>query len=310
MQKQKTNFDILSDDKTLKDTIGQSLLKGLGYSDSASSEVKRYLSEIVAPGFEPFVRQELTWNPTANINELIFSGINKLKTGMDKRLTDAGLTASDIDPLILNKRLADNETLLAMGVDPATGEVSTTMSPRPSQKDNIDPLGFESALAGISSDDMGFMNFLLSNQGKIQADFLKEKEVQERIDPDEFAGLGDAALRASLGLKPGEDIPYYPGGSPPGTFKGEGGNIGKFPAMEFPLLQNKKEPEDLRAKQQAAAQFASGAAKKPEYKISDYLVSQRDALRSLYEKSPEFLQTKFKSPRSQFAGLTYTKGRA
>jgi len=310
MQKQKTNFDILSDDKILKATVGQSLLKGLGYSDSASIEVKRYLSEIVAPGFENFVRGEFALNPAANIDEIIFSGINKLKTGMDVRLTDAGLTASDIDPASLGRRLADDETLFAMGVDPATGEVSTTMSPRPRQKDNIDPLGFESAIAGLASDDMGFMNFLLSNQGKIQADYLKAKEAQVQPDPDEFAALGNAVLRASFGLKPGEDIPSYPGGSPPGTFKGEGGKTGKFPAMEFPVLKGRKETEGLMKTQQAAAQFAFTALEKPEFKVSDYLVTQRDTLRGLYEKSPEFLQSKFRGPRSQFGGLTYTRGRA
>ena len=308
MQKQKTNFDILSDNETFKTSIGQSLLEGLGYSDSASSEVKRYLSEIVAPGFESLIRDELSKNPSADIDSIIFSGINNLKTGMDARLTDAGLTAADIDPLSLSKRLASDDTLLAMGVDPVTREVSTTMSPKPTQKANIDPLGFQSAIAGIASDDMGFMNFLLSNQQQIQSDFLKAKETQKQPDQDEFAALGNAALKASLGLKPEDDIPSYPGGTPPSTFVGEGGNIGQFPEMNFPILGQKKEPEGLGQKQREAAQFALGALEKPDLKVSDYLKQQSDTLRSLYQKSPEFIQSKFRRP-SAFSGITYTQGR-
>jgi len=308
MQKQKTNFDILSDNETFKTSIGQSLLEALGYSDSASSEVKRYLSEIVAPGFESLIRDKLSKNPSADIDSIIFSGINDLKTGMDARLTDAGLTAADIDPLSLSKRLADDDTLLAMGVDPVTREVSTTMSPKPTQKANIDPLGFQSAIAGIASDDMGFMNFLLSNQQQIQSDFLKAKETQKQPDQDEFAALGNAALKASLGLKPEEDIPSYPGGTPPSTFVGEGGNIGQFPEMNFPILGQKKEPEGLGQKQREAAQFALGALEKPDLKVSDYLKQQSDTLRSLYQKSPEFIQSKFRRP-SAFSGITYTQGR-
>ena len=308
MQKQKTNFDILSDNETFKTSIGQSLLEGLGYSDSASSEVKRYLSEIVAPGFESLIRDELSKNPSADIDSIIFSGINNLKTGMDARLTDAGLTAADIDPLSLSKRLADDDTLLAMGVDPVTREVSTTMSPKPTQKANIDPLGFQSAIAGIASDDIGFMNFLLNNQQQIQSDFLKAKETQKQPDPEEFAALGNAALKASLGLKPEDDIPSYPGGTPPSTFVGEGGNIGQFPEMNFPVLGQKKEPKGLGQKQREAAQFAFGALEKPDLKVSDYLKQQSDTLRSLYQKSPEFIQSKFRRP-SAFSGITYTQGR-
>ena len=80
--------------------------------------------------------------------------------------------------------------------------------------------------------------------------------------------------------------------------------------MNFPILGQKKEPQGLGNKQREAAQFALGAVEKPDFKVSDYLKQQTDTLKGLYQKSPEYIQSKFKRPGSSFAGITYTKGRA
>ena len=295
---------------------------GLG-NTSDDRKVKRHIIENVVPGFQSLVSSKVGTNPNENIDNIIFSGIQNLRNNRDSVLNDFGISALDINVSGLKNRLADDQTLLAMGVDPITGEVTTTTPSR--QREIIDPLSVQGDIAAIAGDDAGFMNFLLRNENKLTKDYLKAKS-EQAPDADEFAALGDAALRASLGLKSGDPIPSYAGGTPPGTFVGEGGNIGKFPAFteDFKTPINpmeprgstkqlgdmvKPQPKDLAAQQQAAAQFAFTALQPDELSLANYLQSQKDTLRGLYEKSPEFTQSKFARPRSAFGGITYTQGR-